>query len=121
MAYSEKLANRIREALSSVKKVEEKQMMGGLTFMINGKMGVGIINDEMMCRIDPAIHDAAIEKQGCRTMDFTNRPMKGFIMVDDTGMKSKKDFDYWISLALDFNKTAKPSKKKAKSKKGGTK
>lgn len=114
MAYSEKLASRIREALSTAKKVEEKQMMGGLTFMVNGKMCVGIIRDEMLCRIDPAIHDASIERTGCRTMDFTKRPMKGFIMVDDTGMKSKKDFDYWISLALDFNKQVKASAKRSK-------
>lgn len=89
-------------------------MMGGLTFMVNGKMCVGIIRDEMLCRIDPAIHDASIERTGCRTMDFTKRPMKGFIMVDDTGMKSKKDFDYWISLALDFNKQVKASAKRSK-------
>jgi TfoX/Sxy family transcriptional regulator of competence genes len=112
MAYNEKLAERIREALSSLKRVEEKQMMGGLTFMVNGKMCLGIIKDEMMCRIDPARHDAEIEKPGCRTMDFTNRPMKGYVMIDETGMKSKKDFNYWISIALDFNKRAKASKKK---------
>jgi len=112
MAYSETLANRIREALSSTKKVEEKQMMGGLTFMVNGKMCVGIIKDELMCRIEPERHEKEIQKQGCRTMDFTNRPMKGYLMIDDTGMKSKKDFDYWINLSLEFNKKAKTSKKK---------
>lgn len=114
MAYDEKLAGRVREALSEVKKVEEKQMMGGLTFMVNGKMCIGIVKEEMMCRIDPAIHDEAIERQGCRTMDFTKKPMKGFVFVDATGMKSKKDFDYWISQSLDFNKKAKASKKKSK-------
>ena len=112
MAYSQKLAERIRESLQHLKKVEEKEMMGGLTFMVNGKMCVGIIKDELMCRIDPALHDQAVEKTGCRTMDFTKRPMKGFVMVDDSGMKTKKEFDYWIGLALDFNKKAKSSKKK---------
>ncbi|MGH2574920.1 MAG: TfoX/Sxy family protein [Ignavibacteria bacterium] len=111
MAYNEKLADRIRERLADLPNIEEKQMMGGLTFMVNGKMCVGIIKDELMCRIDPAIHEIEIEKIGCRTMDFTNRPMKGYVMVDDTGMKSKKDFDYWINLSLDFNKRAKSSKK----------
>ena len=86
--------------------------MGGLTFMYNGKMCVGIIKDDLMCRIDPALHEAAISKKGCRTMDFTNRPMSGYVMIDDSGMKSKKDFDYWIDLALDFNKQAKASKKR---------
>jgi len=114
MAYSEKLANRVREKLSSLDSVEEKEMMGGLTFMYNGKMCLGIIKDELMCRIDPALHDASIEKQGCRTMDFTKRPMTGYVMVDESGMKTKKDFDYWVGLALDFNKHAKSSKKKKK-------
>ena len=112
MAYNEKLANRIREKLSSLPNIEEKEMMGGLTFMYNGKMCVGIIKDELMCRIDPALHEMAVEKTGCRTMDFTKQPMKGYVMVDESGMKSKKDFDYWIGLALDFNKKAKASKKK---------
>jgi TfoX/Sxy family transcriptional regulator of competence genes len=112
MAYSEKLANRIREALVETKKVKEKEMMGGLTFMVNDKMCVGIIKDEMMCRIDPAVQDTVLEKTGCRIMDFTGRPLKGYIMVDDSGMKTKKEFDYWIKLCLDFNKIAKSSKKK---------
>ena len=112
MAYNEKLANRIREKLSSLPNIEEREMMGGLTFMYNGKMCVGIIKDELMCRIDPSFHEMAVEKTGCRTMDFTKRPMKGYVMVDDSGMKSKKDFDYWIGMALDFNKKAKASKKK---------
>lgn len=112
MAYSEKLANRIRESLQYLKKVEEKEMMGGLTFMVNGKMCVGIIKDEMMCRIDPTLHETAVEKTGCRTMDFTGRPMKGYVMIDNTGMKTKKDFDYWLNLSLEFNKKAKSSKKK---------
>lgn len=114
MAYSEKLADRIRDSLCEIPKVEEKQMMGGLTFMVNGKMCVGIIKEEMMCRIDPTIHETEIEKQGCRTMDFTKRPMKGYIMVDDTGMKTKKEFDYWINLCLEFNIKANSSKKKKK-------
>jgi TfoX/Sxy family transcriptional regulator of competence genes len=112
MAYSEKLANRIRESLAEVRKVKEKEMMGGLTFMVNDKMCVGIIKDEMMCRIDPAIQDEVLEKTGCRIMDFTGRPMKGYIMVDESGMKSKKDFQYFIDLSLSFNKVAKSSKKR---------
>ena len=112
MAYNEKLANRIRERLCGLPNVEEKEMMGGLTFMYNGKMCLGIIKDELMCRIDPELHDQAVEKTGCRTMDFTKKPMKGYVMVDESGMKTKKDFDYWINLALVFNKKAKSSRKK---------
>jgi len=112
MAYNKKLADRIREALSALPNIEEKEMMGGLTFMVNDKMCVGIIKDEMMCRIDPSLHENVIEMNGCRTMDFTSRPMKGYVMVDDTGMKTKKEFDYWINLCLDFNIKAKSSKRK---------
>ncbi len=112
MAYNEKLADRIRERLAELPNIEEKEMMGGLTFMYNDKMCVGIIQDELMCRIDPSLHDTAIEMTGCRTMDFTKRPMKGYVMVDDTGMKTKQEFEYWISLCLEFNKKAKSSKRK---------
>jgi len=112
MAYNEDLANRVREKLSILPHVSEKEMMGGLTFMYNEKMCVGIIKNELMCRIDPALHETEIEKQGCRTMDFTKKPMKGYIMIDETGMKTKKEFDYWIDLAISFNKKAKSSKKK---------
>lgn len=112
MPYNEKLANRIREVLADLPNIEEKEMMGGLTFMVNDKMCVGIIKAEMMCRIDPNFHETAIEKTGCRTMDFTKRPMKGYVMIDDTGMKTKKEFDFWINLCLEFNSKVKSSKKK---------
>jgi len=106
MAYNEKLANRIREQLADLHNIEEKEMMGGLTFMVNEKMCIGIIKDEMMCRIAPEIQDTVLEKTGCRIMDFTGRPMKGYIMVDDTGMKSQKEFEDWINLCLEFNSKA---------------
>jgi TfoX/Sxy family transcriptional regulator of competence genes len=112
MPYNEILANRIRERFEDLPNVEEKRMMGGLVFMYNGKMCVGVTKDDLMCRIDPDFHEAAVEKTGCRTMDFTNRPMIGYVLIDETGIKSKKDFNYWIDLALDFNKRAKSSKKK---------
>jgi TfoX/Sxy family transcriptional regulator of competence genes len=112
MAYDEKLANRIRERLSNIAIIEEKEMMGGLTFMVNDKMCIGIIKDEMMCRIDPEFHEIAIEMTGCRTMDFTRRPMRGYVMININGMKTQKEFEYWINLALEFNTKAKSSGKK---------
>ena len=112
MAYSEDLAIRIRNRLIDLPNIVEKKMMGGLTFMYNEKMCVGIIKDELMCRIDPSMHAACIEKNGCRTMDFTNRPMIGYVLINSIGIKSEDDFDYWINLALEFNKKAKSSKKK---------
>ena len=114
MPYNEILANRIRQHLSKLPNIEEKVMMGGLTFMYNNKMCVGIIKDELMCRIDPKLHEKCVEKIGCRTMDFTKRPMIGYILIDESGMKSKADFEYWINLALEFNSQAKSSKKKSK-------
>ena len=116
MAYDEKLADRIRETIAHLPKVEEKHMFGGVCFMVNGKMCVGVVKDDMMCRIDPAMDEVVMEKHGCRPMDFTGRPMKGYIFISDEGMKSKKDFEYWIGLALDFNKKAKAAPKR-KSKK----
>lgn len=112
MAYSEILANRIREQLQEMEGVEEKEMMGGLCFMLNDKMCVGIIKDEMMCRIDPQTYEDALEKNGCREMDFTGRPMKGWVMVDESGMKTPDEMNYWISLSVAYNKHAKSSKKK---------
>ncbi len=112
MAYSQQLANRIREQLQEMEGVEEKEMMGGLCFMLKDKMCVGIIKDEMMCRIDPATYEEALEKTGCREMDFTGRPMKGWVMVDDSGMKTPDELNQWISLSVAYNKHAKSSKKK---------
>ena len=112
MAYNEQLAKRVRERLYELSDFEEKQMMGGLVFMVNDKMCVGIIKNEMMCRIDPGFHEKAVEMNGCRTMDFTKRPMSGYVFVDETGMKTNKEFDFWLNLALEFNRIAKSSKRK---------
>jgi len=90
MAYNEKLANRVKELLLTKKSVKEKKMMGGLTFMVNNKMCVGILNDDLMARINPEIYKAVLDKRGCREMGFTGRPMKGFVFVDHDGTKSKK-------------------------------
>lgn len=112
MAYDQQLANRIREQLLEMENVEEKEMMGGLTFLLNGKMCVGIIKDEMMCRIDPALYDESLEKTGCHEMLFTGKPMKGWVMIEEEGMKNIHDLKYWIELALAYNQHAKSSKKK---------
>ncbi len=113
MAYDEKLADRVRMALANRKTVEEKKMMGGLTFMVNGKMCVGVHTNEIMCRIDPEIQEKALHHKGSRIMDFTGKPMKGFVFVKKEVITAVKDFNYWIDLALDFNKKAKASKKRA--------
>jgi TfoX/Sxy family transcriptional regulator of competence genes len=116
MAYNEKLANRIRSALADLPDVEEKKMFRGVTFMVNGKMCISVGDDEIMCRIDPQLHDAAIEKTGCRTVEMGGRKYKGFVYITEEGMKTKKDFEYRIKLARDFNKKAKASPRKKKNK-----
>jgi len=112
MAYNEKLTKRIREALAHLPNVEEKRMFSGITFMVNGKMCVSAGDDRMMCRIDPELHDEAVKKKGCRTVEMKGRQYKGYVYVSEEGMKSQKDFDYWIELALDFNKRAKATPKR---------
>ncbi len=114
MPYDHKLAARIREALSHLPKVEEKEMFRGLTFMVNGKMCVSVSGEEMMCRFDPALQETIAEKHGFRPMVMKNRMYKGYGYVSQDVIKSKKDFEYWINLCLDFNKRAKASKKKKK-------
>jgi TfoX/Sxy family transcriptional regulator of competence genes len=109
MAYNESLAARVRQLLKP-KRVQEKKMMGGLTFMVNGKMCVGILKDNLMARIDPNVYEAALERPGCRPMDFTGKPMKGFVFIGPDG--TGEGLKYWIDLALDFNSRAKASKKK---------
>ena len=87
-------------------------MMGGLTFMVNNKMCVGIYKDKLMARISPKVYESSLEKPGCRKMEFTGRPLKGFVLVEPEGIKTKRELQYWINLALEFNKHAKASKKK---------
>ncbi len=112
MAYNEKLADRIRERFAELPEVEERKMMGGWMLMYHGKMCVGIIEDDLMCRIDPDQYESSLEKTGCKPMEFTGRPLKGYVLVEEQGLKTQKDFDYWIGLALDFNKFAKASRKR---------
>jgi TfoX/Sxy family transcriptional regulator of competence genes len=114
MAYNEKIADRIREALQHLPKVEEKKMFRGVTFMVDGKMCVSVSGDEMMCRFDPALQEMVAEKKGFRAMIMKGREYKGYGYISEEGIKSKKDFDYWVGLCLDFNKRAKASKKKKK-------
>jgi TfoX/Sxy family transcriptional regulator of competence genes len=113
MLYNEKLADRVREFIFLThKNIEEKKMFGGLCFMVNDKMCVGVEQDRMMVRIDPAKYDEAMEKEGCKPMDFTGKVMKGFVFVDADVLNTKKKLEYWIDLALEYNKIAKVSKKK---------
>jgi TfoX N-terminal domain len=116
MAYDLKLADRIRKSLSAVPKikVEEKKMFRGTTFMVNGKMCVSVSGDNLMCRFDPALQKEVMEKPGFQPMIMKGREYKGYGYINPEGIKSKKNFDYWMGLCLDFNDKAKSSKKKKK-------
>jgi TfoX/Sxy family transcriptional regulator of competence genes len=113
MSYNEKLADRVREIIALTHdKVEEKKMFGGLCFMVNDKMCLGVEKERMMVRLDPAVYEEVLEKDGCTPMDFTGKVMKGYVFVDAAVLNTNKKLDYWVQLALDFNKKAKASKKK---------
>ena len=115
MAFNEKLANRVREIISLThKNVEEKKMFSGLCFMVNDKMCVGVHSNRIMVRFDPELNDKLIEKEGCKPMDFSGKPMRGFVFVDESVLQTKKQLSYWVELALAYNKFARSSKKPAK-------
>src|SRR4051812_30265311 len=109
MAYNEKLTGKIRAALAHVSNVEEKKMFRGVAFMANGKMCMTAGDNEIMCRIDPAIHEDVLKKKGCRTVEMKGRKYQGYVYINEEGMATKKDFDFWVRLALEFNKKAKAS------------
>jgi TfoX/Sxy family transcriptional regulator of competence genes len=116
MAYDEKLADRVREIIAvHHKKVTEKKMFGGLCFMVNDKMCVGVEKERLMVRLDPEKQNEVMEKEGAKPMDFTGKVLKGYVFVDIEALNTKKKLDYWMNLALEYNKKAKASKKKKKS------
>lgn len=114
MAYSETLADRIREYLSSYSnlKIEEKRMFRGLAFLVNGKMCVNVSEENLMCRFDPELNQIVAERVGFHPMIMKGRQLLGYCYVSEEGYKSKANFEYWLKLCLDFNKKAKASKKK---------
>ncbi len=116
MAYNENLADRTREIIALTRSnVEEKKMFGGLCFMVDDKMCLGVMKENLMVRVDPAVCEDVIELNGARPMDFSGKPMKGYVFVDPEAWNNTKLLKYWISLALDYNKVVKPSLKKRKS------
>ena len=117
MAFNEHIATRIREALAPLPDVEEKKMFHGICFMVNGKMCLCVRLDEMLCRIGPRKYGEALEMSHCRPMIHNGRTMTGFVFVSNEGIRKKKDFEYWVKLALEFNKEAKATKKAVKKKK----
>ncbi|MEJ2595108.1 MAG: TfoX/Sxy family protein [bacterium] len=111
--YDDYLAERVRQSLQKKKiSFEEKKMMGGLAFMVNDKMCVGINQEKLMARVGPEVYESSLAKAGVNEMDFTKKPMKGWIYVSTEAIDQDSDLDYWIQLALDYNPHAKSSKRK---------
>lgn len=113
MAYDTTLADRVADHFTARDvPFEAKRMMGGLCFMVDGKMCVGVTKDRLMVRLDPADEGAALKQPGCVPMDFTGRPMKGFVFVHPEGWEEDEDLARWLTQALTFNPRAKASKKR---------
>jgi TfoX/Sxy family transcriptional regulator of competence genes len=118
MAFDEYLVDRVRRVFNDTSSfIEEKKMMGGLIFMVDKKMCVGINKDKntgenrLMARIGKEEYQKALKEKGCREMDFTGKPMKGFVFIYEDGIDLDDDLKFWIQKALNFNKEAKVSKK----------
>ena len=115
MAYNELLADRVGRILEEKKApFFEKRMFGGLCYMVDNKMCLGIVKDTLMARIGEDQYADALKRPGCNEMDFTGRPMKGYVFVDPEGIDLDTDLEYWVQLCLDFNPLAKASKKRKK-------
>lgn len=115
MAFDEYLADRVNRILKD-KKVDflAKKMMGGLCYMVDDKMCVGIVRDELMARIGPEVYEETLKRDGAKEMNFTGRAMKGYVFVDAEGIDMDEDLEHYVQLAIDFNPLAKASKKKKK-------
>ena len=115
MAHDEHLADRVRRVLAEKGvSAEEKKMFGGLCFMVDDKMCIGIVKDELMARVGPDHYETALSKNGAKEMNFTGRSMKGYIYVEPEGIDEEAQLDEYIQMCLDFNPLAKSSKKKKK-------
>jgi TfoX/Sxy family transcriptional regulator of competence genes len=102
MAYDQALASRVREILGDNPEISERQMFGGIAFMLAGNMAVGVSKDELMVRIDPEDQDDALARPGVRPFDMTGRPMKGWILVAPSATEDEADLQEWVDTGLDF-------------------
>jgi TfoX/Sxy family transcriptional regulator of competence genes len=112
MAYDEGLAERIREALSDYRGIEERKMFGGIAFLSRGYMFLGVSDELLMARVGPESYEDALSKPHVRVMDFTGRPMKGYVFVDPPGFEIDTDLAEWARRTHRFVQTLPPKKKK---------
>jgi hypothetical protein len=102
MAFDEELAARVRRQLEGRRVFEERPMFGGLAFMINGHMACGIMKNQLMVRVGPESYDAALRLPNAGQMEFTGKPMRGFVVVDPEGLSTPKRLGDWVNRGLSF-------------------
>ena len=102
MAYDEGLVQRVRETLTEQDGLEEKKMFGGVAFMVMGNMCCGIVNDELMVRVGLEQYKATLRKDHAREMDFTGRPMRGWVFVTPDGLDSDEALGEWVQSGIQF-------------------
>ena len=102
MPYDETLAQRVEQILSHQPGIVSRKMFGGLAFMLNGNMSVGILKDQLMVRVGPDGYEDALSLPHCRPMDFTGRPMRGFVVVEAEGISSNSDLRDWLDRGVGF-------------------
>ena len=106
------LLSRVRETLAPVPNMEEKKMFGGTAFMVRGKLCISVRAERIMCRIDPAIHDAALAHEGCQTVVMRGRQYRGYVYVGAEAVRTISALKYWVDLALNYNKAIASTKKR---------
>ena len=102
MAYDDGLAERIRAQIGDPPALVEKEMFGGLSFLIGGNMSVGVIGEELCVRVGKDGHDEAAARPGARIMDFTSRPMRGWIMVTPDGFADDATLASWVDQGMAY-------------------
>ena len=114
MAYDEKLADRVRGIIGEDPRLHEQKMFGGLAFLIDGNMCVGVVDDDLMVRVGPDAYERALAQPHAREMDFTGRPMRGIVYVGTQGTANKQALEKWIDRGLDFAGSLPPKHRKGK-------
>ena len=113
MSYDARLAERIRAAVKDIRGVSEKPMFGGIAWMKSGHMFVGTLKDELMVRVGKDAHDAAVARPHARIMDFTGKPMRGYVVVAPRGVATVAQVRPWVERAL-ANVATLPTKRPVK-------
>ncbi|HLJ97228.1 MAG TPA: TfoX/Sxy family protein [Gemmataceae bacterium] len=102
MPFDENLAERIRHALARKKNIEEKRMFGGVGFLLNGNMLVGVWKDSLVVRLGLDDGDEALLEQHVKPFDITGRAMKGWVLVEAQGVESDDLLNGWVQRAIKF-------------------